>query len=166
MALTDTEQKSADAAELEELIAELMSPAPGQRQPRALSRARRAARIQGAHARAAAARARHRGAHGRYERAYSGGTARAAYGRNELAPLTNVFADAAAIAASGKKELLFPRLAATASTMLQVVTELKDAAEKVKAQVGNVNELGDVPLALETVQAALVKLQAGIDAVR
>jgi hypothetical protein len=84
----------------------------------------------------------------------------------KLSPFTNVFTDAASIAATGKKELLFPRLAATAGTMLQLVTDLKDAASAVKAKVKSVDELGDVPGALDQLQVALEKLQDSVKAVQ
>lgn len=78
----------------------------------------------------------------------------------EMSPLTDVFADAANIAKNGKKELFVPRLAATAATMLETATAIKEAAEKVKTQVGSVDELGDVPDALDKVLAALQTLQS------
>ena len=77
----------------------------------------------------------------------------------EMAPLTAVFADAANIAKTGKKELFIPRLAATAATLLETVTAIKEAADKVKTEVDSIDELGDVPDALDKVVAALENLQ-------
>jgi hypothetical protein len=69
-------------------------------------------------------------------------------------------ADAAAIAKSGKAELLFPRLAASAETMLQIVTELQKTADKLKETAANVQKLGDVPDAIKAVTTALEQLKA------
>ncbi len=79
-----------------------------------------------------------------------------------LSPLGATFEQATHIAVTGKKDLLFPRLAASASTMLQVVTELEAATKAVKNQVGNVNELGDVPAAIENVKSALETLRTRV----
>lgn len=66
----------------------------------------------------------------------------------------------AAIAASGAKALLFPRLAASAETMLQAVLELQQATEEVKGQLDKVSELGDIPKVLDSVRASLERLKA------
>lgn len=63
------------------------------------------------------------------------------------------------VAATGKKELFFPRLQATAATMLETVTALKEAADKVQASAGGVQQLGDVPQALKQVADALQALK-------
>lgn len=77
-----------------------------------------------------------------------------------LDPLGSALADAAAIAKSGKAELLFPRLAASAETMLQLVTELKKTADTLKKTAANVKKLGDVPDAIDAVKTALDALKA------
>lgn len=65
-----------------------------------------------------------------------------------------------AIATSGSKNLLFPKLAATADSMLQAVVELQRVTSDVKAQLDNVKELGDIPKVLNDVKASLEKLSA------
>ena len=164
--LTDAEQKRADAAELEELIANLMAALR-----RDDSLARQAAlnalidfrgRTLVTELRQRAAEARAAGANQLMAEGLRDLRAAAA----KLEPFATVFADAAGIAETGKKELFFPRVAATASTMLEIVNELKDAAEKVQAHVNAVDELGDVPAALAQVQGALENLRTRVDAVR
>jgi hypothetical protein len=73
-----------------------------------------------------------------------------------------VFAAAALIASGGKKELLFARLAASASAMLETLHALQAAAETVKQAAGGVDRLADVPAAIQTVTAALEELKARI----
>ena len=65
-----------------------------------------------------------------------------------------------ALATSGAKALLFPRLATSAENMLQAVLELQQATEEVKGQLENAEELGDIPKVLDSVRAALEKLKA------
>ena len=166
MALTSDEQKSTDSAELEELIANLMMTL---REDDSIAREEALDALIDFRSRTVVPELRQRAAEARA----AGANALMAQGLTDLRavatkldPFASVFADAAAIAATGKKELLFPRLAATASTMLQVVTELKDAAAKVRAQVTGVDELGDVPGALDELQVALEKLQDSVKAVQ
>lgn len=77
----------------------------------------------------------------------------------KLDPTGEVFKSAAQIATSGKAELLFPRLAATASHSLEIFTELQDTISKLEAMPANVNSFKDVPRALVNVQDALTNLQ-------
>jgi hypothetical protein len=67
---------------------------------------------------------------------------------------------ATAIATSGGKNLLFPKLAATADNMLQAVLELKQATDNVKAQLEDAKELSDLPKLLNSVRDSLEKLKA------
>ena len=67
---------------------------------------------------------------------------------------------ATAIAADGAKKLLFPRLAKTAQSMLETVKELKQATDALKAQLEDVDELGDLPKLLDSLSAQLEKLKA------
>jgi hypothetical protein len=80
----------------------------------------------------------------------------------KLDPAGEAFKSAAKIAASGKAELLFPRLAATASQSLEIFTELQNAATKLSAIPANVNSLKDLPDAIIAVKTALVALQAKV----
>lgn len=68
--------------------------------------------------------------------------------------------EAAAIAVQGQKKLLFPRLAQSAQTMLSAVSELKQAADELKAQLADTRELGDLPKILDGLRAQLEKLEA------
>ena len=77
----------------------------------------------------------------------------------KLNPTGEVFKSAAQIAASGKAELLFPRLAATAAHSLEIFSELQDAIDKLKAIPANINSFGNVPDALNKVKVALTELQ-------
>ena len=83
----------------------------------------------------------------------------------ELKPLGKVIDGATATAAAGKANLLVPKLAKKAEEALDKVVKLKQEIEALKqdadglaAAVGNVHELGDIPGALDQVQAALEKL--------
>jgi len=75
------------------------------------------------------------------------------------------FKAAAMIAESGKKELLFPTLAATAARGLELVKQFKDAVEAVKANIHDVGELGDVPQAVDGVLDAFNSLKEKLMAV-
>jgi hypothetical protein len=68
--------------------------------------------------------------------------------------------EAAAIAAQGQKKLLFPRLAQSAQAMLATVSDLKQAAVELKAQLEDARELGDLPKILDGLRAQLEKLEA------
>lgn len=76
-----------------------------------------------------------------------------------LVPAGEAFKSAAKIAASGKAELLFPRLAATASQSMEIFTEFQAAVVKLSAIPENVNSLKDVPAAISGVKKALADLQ-------
>lgn len=159
MPLTPQEQRTVDAAKLDQLIASLMEALRGGN-----AAAKEAALIALADFRTAtlddqladrAGAARVAGS----SKIIADALEKRAQVAKSLAPLGEVFADAARIGASGKKELLFPRLAASASTMLEMVQQLQATADKVKQGLANVNELGDVPDALNTVQSALETLK-------
>jgi hypothetical protein len=77
-----------------------------------------------------------------------------------LDPLGATLAECALIARDGKANLLFPRVAASADHMLQVVTELQETADKLKETAGNAQKLGDVPDAIKAVKTALEQLKA------
>ena len=77
-----------------------------------------------------------------------------------LDPLGTTLAECAKIARDGKANLLFPRVAAAADHRLQMVTELQKTADKLKQTVANVQELGDVPDAINAVMTALEQLKA------
>jgi len=80
----------------------------------------------------------------------------------ELQPAGKIFKDAADIADSGKKELLIPRLAATAEHALSVFKSLQDAVEKVGDALDDVDELGDIPDALKGANDALATLKEAV----
>ena len=67
---------------------------------------------------------------------------------------------ATAIAASGAKGLIVPKLASSAASILQLVEELQRSIEAAKAQVGSVKDLGDVPKVLSELKASVEKLKA------
>lgn len=81
----------------------------------------------------------------------------------KLSPAGQIFKDAAQIARTGKKELLFPRLAATTAQALEHFAALKTAIDRVAESLDDVGELGDVPNAAKNVLDALKSLK---DAVR
>lgn len=162
MTWTQQERKAADAADLDQRVAALMQALRG-----GSDHAREAALtaltdfaddtvFPDLAARARAARAE--GANTLIGEAL----AKRASVAGQLAPLGEVFAAAALIASSGKKELLFARLAASASAMLETMQALQAAAEKVRQAVGGVDRLGEVPAAIQTVTAALEALNAKI----
>ncbi len=64
------------------------------------------------------------------------------------------FKAAAMVAENGKKDLLFPTLAATAARGLELFKEFQEAVEAVKNNVESIEELGDVPKAIESVLEA------------
>lgn len=74
------------------------------------------------------------------------------------------FKAAAMIAESGKKELLFPALAATAARGLELIRQFQAAIDSVKENVDDVEELGDVPDALKGVVDAVTELKKKIEA--
>ena len=71
----------------------------------------------------------------------------------------NVLAAARAIAESGKESLLFPRLAATASSALELVKEFKKTAKSLSASVGDASDLSDILEILDTVTNSLGALK-------
>lgn len=73
------------------------------------------------------------------------------------------FKAAAMIADTGKEELLFPALAATAAHGLELLNQFKEAIDKVKSTIGNVADLGSVPSALDDVLQALGGLKNAIE---
>lgn len=75
------------------------------------------------------------------------------------------FKAATMIAESGKKELLFPALAATTARSLQLIAQFQTAIESVKENVDDMDELGDVPDALSAVLEAVTKLKETIEEV-
>lgn len=77
-----------------------------------------------------------------------------------LDPLGATLAECAQIARDGKANLLFPRVAASADHMLQMVTELQETANQLKQTAANVQKLGDVPDAINAVKTALEQLKA------
>ena len=74
------------------------------------------------------------------------------------------FKAAAMVAENGKKELLFPTLAATASRGLELFKQFREALDKVGETAGGVDELGDVPAAIEQVLAAFDNLKSKLEA--
>ena len=74
------------------------------------------------------------------------------------------FKAAAQIAASGKKELLFPALASASAISLELITQFQEAIDAVEASVENVEELGDVPDAVSSVVEALQALKEKVKA--
>lgn len=81
----------------------------------------------------------------------------------ELQPAGKIFKDAVDIAESGKKELLIPRLAATAEHAWSVFITLQDAVDKVGDALDDVDELGDIPDAFAAAKNALAALKEAID---
>jgi hypothetical protein len=81
-----------------------------------------------------------------------------------LTPLGEVFDAVALIAASGKKHLLFPRLAASASILLETVQQLQATVEKVRHQLAavEIDDLGDVQDAITADRTALEQLNSKI----
>lgn len=75
------------------------------------------------------------------------------------------FRAAATIAESGKKELLFPALAASTARSLQLMTQFQAAIESVGENVADISELGEVPAALNGVLEAVTELQETIEEV-
>lgn len=91
-------------------------------------------------------------------------------GRQALAELTEsiggqgrVFAAAARIAESGGESLLFPRLAATASSLLELVGEFQKTVDELKRAGGEVARLSDVFDLLEGVRSSLQRLKRGVE---
>lgn len=78
---------------------------------------------------------------------------------DNLVPAGETFKSAAKIAASGKTELLFPRLAATASQNLEIFTELQATVDKLSVLPGNVNSLNGFSAAISVVNKALADLR-------
>jgi len=76
---------------------------------------------------------------------------------NATAP---ALAGATAIATSGARNLLLPKVATTAENMLQAVLELQQATDNVKAQLDDAKVLGDLPKVLSGVKESLEKLKA------
>lgn len=81
-----------------------------------------------------------------------------------LVPAGEVFKSAAKIAASGKTELLFPRLAATASQTLEIFSELQATVDRLAALPENANSLNGFRDAIGAVNKSLVALQDKIKA--
>jgi len=88
---------------------------------------------------------------------------------NELAEIAaslgsagETFKSASHIAATGRKELLFPRLAATASQTLETFAQLETAVKAVEEKLESTDELGVIPDALKTVRSALEDLKEKI----
>ncbi len=95
----------------------------------------------------------------------------AAAGRRQLAIIAEgmstagaVFASAALIAESGKESLLFPRLAATAASTLELFKELESAAKKIKEGAANVADVDSLLALIETVKGTLGDLKNKADA--
>ena len=80
----------------------------------------------------------------------------------KLSPAGQIFKDAAQIANTGKKELLFPRLAATTAQALEQFTALKTALDSVAESVDDIGELGDIPDAAKNVLDALKTLKDSV----
>lgn len=74
------------------------------------------------------------------------------------------FKAAAMIAETGKKELLFPALAATAAHGLELLNQFKEAVDKVTSTIDDVADLGDVPGALDDVLQAFGGLKDAVEA--
>jgi hypothetical protein len=163
MTFSERERRAADNAELERLIAALMSALRGADASAkgaaltALTDFRTQTLFPELRDRAAEARAA--GANALMDEALK--ELAAVAGR--LNPLAAAFADAATIAASGKKELLFPRIAASAGTALEIVAEMEKTAEAVKAKLRDVRELGDLPAALKDARVALKALKDKVE---
>ena len=85
-----------------------------------------------------------------------------------LGPLGDAFRAAQKLAREGKKELFIPRLAATAAQALELLTVLKEAADKISDQLdvaGQANDLADIQTALANVLSELKKLRDAAQAV-
>jgi hypothetical protein len=76
-----------------------------------------------------------------------------------LSSAGEIFKSATLIAETGRKELLLPRLAATASHTLEIFSQLEDSVKAVKKQIASLEELGDVPDAVKAVSKALKNLK-------
>lgn len=72
------------------------------------------------------------------------------------------FKVATMIAESGKKDLLFPALAATAARGVELLDQFRDAIATVRESLDDIDELGDVPNAVEAVREAFRELQAAV----
>lgn len=79
-----------------------------------------------------------------------------------LSSAGETFKSVSHIAATGRKELLFPRLAATASQTLETFSQLETAVKAVEEKIESADELGDIPDALKTVKNALENLREKI----
>lgn len=73
------------------------------------------------------------------------------------------FKAAAMVAESGKAELLFPALAGAAAHSVEVMKRFQDAIDAVRDTVNDVDELGDVPAALDDTLAALQGLSDSLE---
>jgi hypothetical protein len=88
---------------------------------------------------------------------------------NELAEIAarlgsagETFKSASHIAATGRKDLLFPRLAATASQTLETFSQLETAVKAVEENVESAEELGDIPDAFKAAKNALEDLKGKV----
>lgn len=164
MALTTDEMMTLDAAKLERLVSELMA-ATRAGDPGAFDTASQAlvdfrARTPFPDLKTEAARAREAAA----AQLSSVALAELAKIADRMTSAGAGFKAAAMVAENGKKELLFPTLAATAARGLELFKQFKEALEKVEQTVGGVDELGDVPGAIEDVLAAFEGLKSKVDA--
>lgn len=75
------------------------------------------------------------------------------------------FKAAAMVAESGKKELLFPALAAATARGLELTQHFQAALASVEATVGSIDELGEVPDAVKALKEAFDTLKEEITAV-
>lgn len=83
----------------------------------------------------------------------------------ELSDSGEVFAAAATIARSGKASLLFPRLAATASSTLELIKEFQKAADRIRESDLDIDGLNELKTALSTVKDSLNTLKAKAEAI-
>jgi hypothetical protein len=82
----------------------------------------------------------------------------------ELSGHGNTIKKARKMAATGKKELLLPRLAANAAQGLEVFKAMQDVVEKLEA-AGNAGDLGEVKTAVDEVLAALNTVKEKAEAI-
>ena len=82
----------------------------------------------------------------------------------QISPAGEVFRSAARIAASGKSELLIPRLAASTAQCMELFTALQKATTTIAQNVGSTKTLKAVPQSVDAVRVALADLQTKIKA--
>ena len=166
MTLTSSQTKDQDRATLEALVADLMS-ARRNGDTTAAEVARKALIAFNSHFRDLNAEAQNAAAAAILEN-MNEALDELAQIAVRLGPLADSFRAAQELAREEKKELLIPRLAATAAQTLELLTVLQEAADKISDQLdaaGQANNLGDIQTALANVLRELKKLRDAAQAV-